>query len=232
MSTAGQPPRIEVVEVAFNGSSNSFEAVEATAESTDEEADKGCGCLTFTVVDVLNSDNMEDLTSNCLNVQDKIEAERPSNKRSEARRSKSFQHSEKPTRIIPKLNLPVEPLKLEAEMEAVQQPREDKKRKRRRSIVNLLFPKGQSTEKNSSEAENYLLTPSTPSIDQSGGQRLHFRRLSEIICRPKKEDEKSLLKPENEPPKSPFLQQLFPHRRRRSSVSHLDHTPQFKGTSQ
>ena len=134
-----------------------------------------------------------------------------------------------------------------------------KKRKRRKSIVNLLFPgpKGNSSSANMDTPKTPLLaptpappSPSTLTTDSHGGQRLHFRRLSDFICRPNPNQTKRLAKiaaaaaaaqenqssdPDSPPesPKSPestFLGQLFPHRRRRSSVSHLDHTQQFHET--
>ena len=171
-------------------------------------------------------------------------------------------------RIIPRLQLP-EDNETKSNNELFEQmPDADagvplpqappKKRKRRKSIVNLLFPgpKGNtSSSSNMDTPKTPLLTPtpaspSTLSTDSHGGQRLHFRRLSDFICRPNPNQAKRLAavaaaaaaaqenqssEPESPPesPKSPestFLGQLFPHRRRRSSVSHLDHTQQFHET--
>ena len=123
-----------------------------------------------------------------------------------------------------------------------------KKRKRRKSIVNLLFPgpKGDAPK----TPAHLMPTPPSPSSLNTGGtgQRLHFRRLSDFICRPNTNQAKLLAasaatqsqftdSPPESPksPKSPestFLGQLFPHRRRRSSVAHLDHTEQFHETKQ
>ncbi len=92
------------------------------------------------------------------------------------------------------------------------------------------------------------------SPSSSGGQRLHFRRLSDIICRltPKekaptssKDDsdigggggitdsgKKGGTAADAATPSAAFLKQLFPHRRRRSSVTHLDNTEQFRETKE
>ena len=159
-----------------------------------------------------------------------------------------------------------------AEIEALEQAALLKKqpRKRRKSLVNLLFPTKNQPATPSSTAE----TPSTPTVTSSensnksnkhnlqllsptpltdsnsltptsaaaGGQRLHFRRLSEIICRNKpttsaevksKDDcfevtnKNDHQPPPSTPSSSQFLKQLFPYRRRRSSVNHLDNTVEF-----
>ena len=113
-------------------------------------------------------------------------------------------------------------------------------KKRRKSLVHLLFS---SSSKNVEACHNSLDAGMTP----HGGQRLHFRRLSEIICRlggsSNKEEEhqpltKQTSKDDSElgsmesPSAGLTLRQLFPYRRRRSSVSHLDNTAEFKETKE
>ena len=156
-------------------------------------------------------------------------------------------------RIIPRLQLP-EDNETKSNNELFEQMPEPeapaaapKKRKRRKSIVNLLFPGGS---KGSSSGDAGPKTPTVPSpaslsTASHGGQRLHFRRLSDFVCRPSANQTKLLeakaatqstfTDSPPESPKSPestFLKQLFPHRRRRSSVAHLDHTEQFHETKQ
>lgn len=270
-------PRIEVEGQAFNGSDAS-EGGSGQEEDEEEDEENEASCLTFSVDILASTEEMEDVTSHCLNASSvpSVIVSQPSSKsRSKSKRSKSFHTSSKtpagmteavssnplPRRMIPRLQLPVGDLADPAPQEDQasppvmmmhdspdehQQPQPQKKqRKRRKSIVNLLFPKG--PEKSSAATPNDLLTPTSPLDHGSGGQRLHFRRLSDVICRVgagfgnKKENEKNLLKTESppchQPPttpssKNPFLQQLFPHRRRRSSVSHLDHTEQFHETKE
>lgn len=105
-------------------------------------------------------------------------------------------------------------------------------RNRRKSLVNLLFPK-QGTNS----------TATTPTLEAPQGQRLHFRRVSEIFSRmgnmgkdeaqdsdgKRKQPYDDMDTPQS-PPESCGLsiRHLFPYRRRRSSVSHLDNTDQFK----
>ena len=120
-------------------------------------------------------------------------------------------------------------------------------RKRRKSLVNLLFSSSSSSTKNESST-----CPNT--LDTGGGQRLHFRRLSEIICRlggSKDDDKQATLNTQTSKDDSDLgnmdspsgtgggggsagltLRQLFPYRRRRSSVSHLDNTDQFRETKE
>lgn len=253
-------PRIQVEgQEAFNGSDNSGSG----QEEDEEEDEENEGCLTFSVDILASTEEMEDVTSHCLNASDKVPSvivSQPSSKKS--KRSKSFHTSSKtpamsgaasnplPRRMIPRLQLPVgdladppqdtdPPTMMHDSPDDQVQPVK-KQRKRRKSIVNLLFPKGH--EKSTTPSSNDLLTPSTPLDPGAGGQRLHFRRLSDVICRVgaglgNKKEEKNLLKNESPvatptPSKNPFLQQLFPHRRRRSSVSHLDHTEQFHETKE
>jgi hypothetical protein len=120
-------------------------------------------------------------------------------------------------------------------------------KKRRKSLVNLLFSSSSSANsptmtsspgsKTSELCSNSLDPGMTPH-----GQRLHFRRLSEIICRlgGGKDEEKQNLSKQTSKDDSELcamdspsagstgltLRQLFPYRRRRSSVSHLDNTDQ------
>ena len=113
-------------------------------------------------------------------------------------------------------------------------------RKRRRSLVNLLFPP-----RNTSSGEASSSAATTPTLEAPQGQRLHFRRVSEIFSRMgskggsggsggggEEEDASSLSRPSS-PPESPkggglSIRNLFPYRRRRSSVTHLDNTEQFR----
>ena len=127
----------------------------------------------------------------------------------------------------------------------------EKTRKRRKSLVNLLFLKGSSSvsspEKKSqnSSPNNTLLSVAPPPVDTNsqGGQRLHFRRLSDFMCNKNSHKKQAAIVRETskddcnyEAPTSSatkdFLSQLFPHRRRRSSVSHLDNTQQFRETKE
>jgi len=116
-------------------------------------------------------------------------------------------------------------------------------KKRRKSLVNLLFS---SNTKNADACHNSLDAGMSP----HGGQRLHFRRLSDIICRlgGSKDEEKQTLSKQTSKDDSELgtidspsatggaagltLRQLFPYRRRRSSVSHLDNTDQFRETKE
>lgn len=105
------------------------------------------------------------------------------------------------------------------------------RKRRRRSLVNLLFP-----------PKNQAAEVTTPTLEAPQGQRLHFRRVSEIFNRMSlysKEEECSTPTSTHpdEPADSPTtpaekcglnLTSLFPYRRRRSSVHHLDNTDQFK----
>ena len=121
-------------------------------------------------------------------------------------------------------------------------------RPRRRSLVAMLFlPKSQASE-----------TAATPTLEAPQGQRLHFRRVSEIFSRMSgKEgsdadsdahddliklhrggndegDHKNNDDDDDDTPASPpescglSIRNLFPYRRRRSSVTYLDNTDQFK----
>lgn len=118
-------------------------------------------------------------------------------------------------------------------------------KKRRKSLVNLLFS-------SSSKAENTGHNSLDAGMTPHGGQRLHFRRLSDIICRlgGNKDEEKQPLPKQTSKDDSDLatidspsgisggaaagltLRQLFPYRRRRSSVSHLDNTEQFRETKE
>lgn len=119
-------------------------------------------------------------------------------------------------------------------------------KKRRKSLVNLLF--SSKNESTTSTGHNSLDAGMAP----HGGQRLHFRRLSDIICRlgGNKDEEKATLNLQTSKDDSDVgmmdspsgiagggtagltLRQLFPYRRRRSSVSHLDNTDQFRETKE
>ena len=147
-------------------------------------------------------------------------------------------------------------------------------RKRRKSLVNLLFPAKNNNQnisnnekKNSISCSNQLhLLPTDPEdhtsiASNSGGQRLHFRRLSEIIgcvsTKPTSSQTKSkddcnynnlgtnnadlsnAIQVNKQIPTSPnttaassqFIHKLlFPYRRRKSSVNHLDNTELFHET--
>lgn len=145
---------------------------------------------------------------------------------------------------------------------ADEQQQQPKKRKRRKSLVNLFFPKHEDKagagENNKGAGENNTscaLLTATPPPDRDGhhhgGQRLHFRRLSDIICRVssknktqqqsevKSKDDCDLLiqqqqqqQPQQSAEAANFFRQLFPYRRRRSSVTHLDNTKQFHETKE
>ena len=271
------------VQEQHNGTFNLLEQDDDDEDDENRAKERSKGCLTFTV-DILSED-MEDITSNCLNVQDKLplmetptgggslnntpvfkkkkKAEKTSK---EAKRSQSFHTPEMASkqrqRIIPRLELPPEdspialpevfsPSPIEINVESSGNGSGvNKKRKRRRSIVNLLFPKDSSKK---TECTQPLLTPTIPSRSASnsmetashhhGGQKLHFRRLSEIICRPRvrrgsRGGDLLIVQEPSSPygntpvtPSQPLLGTLFPHgQRRRSSVSHLDHTEQFHET--
>jgi hypothetical protein len=144
----------------------------------------------------------------------------------------------------PSLNIPP-PIHIEAatsdEGESVDaEEMKNVTRKRRKSLVNLLFSSSSKSE--SPTCPNSLDAGMSP----HGGQRLHFRRLSDIICRlgGNKDEEKQVLNTQTSKDDSDLgnmdspsgmgssgsagltLRQLFPYRRRRSSVSHLDHTDQ------
>lgn len=113
-------------------------------------------------------------------------------------------------------------------------------RKRRRSLVNLLFPKSGSQQEQEA---------TTPTLEAPQGQRLHFRRVSEIFSKMGSSSGKdsadsnhiamvadlSGAKSElSSPVQTPVetcglsIRNLFPYRRRRSSVHHMDNTDQFK----
>ena len=121
-----------------------------------------------------------------------------------------------------------------------QKERKPRGRKRRRSLVNLLFNKSSGQE------------ATTPTIEAPQGQRLHFRRVSEIFSRSSNKpssdggDASPLHDPvgpaaagfvkseKTSPVQTPVescglsIRNLFPYRRRRSSVHHMDNTEQFK----
>ena len=143
-------------------------------------------------------------------------------------------------------------------------------RKRRKSLVNLLFPAKNNQEinnekKNSISCSNQLhLLPTDPEdttsiASNSGGQRLHFRRLSEILVSKKPTSSQTKSKDDcnynnlgtnnvdlsnaiqvnkqipatspNTAASSQFIHKLlFPYRRRKSSVNHLDNTELFRET--
>lgn len=154
--------------------------------------------------------------------------------------------------------VPVPPCEIRIECEAAAQdsdpeppptPSAESKRARprRRSLVAMLFlPKSQAQE-----------SATTPTLEAPQGQRLHFRRVSEIFSRmgssSKDSDEPEtpsrvlhshlghLKKCDNgqshfddETPATPpdscglSVRNLFPFRRRKSSLTHLDNTDQFK----
>ncbi len=105
--------------------------------------------------------------------------------------------------------------------------KQDRGRKRRRSLVNILFPGrgGKGDEQ----------APTTPVLEAPGGERLHFRRVSAIFG--VNEGYKTLSTEDlssagsGSPPECSgglSIRNLFPYRRRRSSVTHLDNTEQFK----
>lgn len=127
-------------------------------------------------------------------------------------------------------------------------------KKRRKSLVNLLFSSSSSHAAASpppapSKGGEFDLRPNAldPGMTPHG-QRLHFRRLSDILCRlgghrddrdeRDERDERDADRaapagdrddaPDSPPASAPglTLRQLFPYRRRRSSVSHLDNTDQ------
>lgn len=120
-------------------------------------------------------------------------------------------------------------------------------RKRRRSLVNLFFPsKNTADDIGGSGGGDSSNTPTatTPTLKAPEGQRLHFRRVSEIFSRSSGSSaggEPSSLKTMStedlssagsaSPPECSgglSIRNLFPYRRRRSSVSHLDNTDQFR----
>jgi len=173
-----------------------------------------------------------------------------------AARSQSF-HVRTPVNI-PVLKLPDDhnddgrppPIHIEAatsdegEVEDIENKAANIHKKRRKSLVNLLFSSSSSSSppatshKSSDICSNSLDPGMTPH-----GQRLHFRRLSEIICRlgGSKDEEKQSLSKQTSRDDSELgtidspsagggltLRQLFPYRRRRSSVSHLDNTDQVQ----
>ena len=123
----------------------------------------------------------------------------------------------------------------------------EKPRKRRKSLVNLLFPKGSEGHSEKKHQNSSLLsvtnTDTNSAVPTSTGQRLHFRRLSDFMCNKNSSAKKPPVMRETskddcnyEAPSSSatkdFLSQLFPHRRRRSSVTHLDNTQQFRETKE
>lgn len=129
--------------------------------------------------------------------------------------------------IVPPCEIRIEASEdVEEEKEPKKKP--DRSRKRRRSLVNILFPpKNQSSD-----------SATTPTLEAPQGQRLHFRRVSEIFSRMSsfsRDDETPLVQDDDlETPATPpescglSIRNLFPYRRRRSSVTHLDNTIQFK----
>ena len=174
------------------------------------------------------------------------------------KRSKSF-HSQgrRPSVIIPRLQIEESPNEASNpgadtasdNTELPGTPTEAKPRKRRKSLVNLLFLKGSSSsvsspeKKQNNSANNTLLSvapPNTVDTDNgSSGQRLHFRRLSDFMCNKNIRKQKSVMRETSKDDcnfevknTKDFLSQLFPHRRRRSSVTHLDNTPQFRETKE
>ena len=195
------PPIIKVEFNGVVDTSQGFSAAEEAEEDEEEEENsEEKRCLTFRV-DILSAQDMEDVTSNCL-TEDRDKGQQEDLplkicKRSEGRRrSLSFHTSSKEKRpVIPRLQLPnedydddigsVDPTPhsaklapssgLEENHAQDSQPLESvkKPRKRRRSIVNLLFPKGSS---NSPPPED-LLTPSTPNLDTTGFAIFQFARL-------------------------------------------------------
>ena len=174
-----------------------------------------------------------------------------------ATRSKSFHFSKtseakigsNAKNMIPQLKLPSDDEHSKPNKQALDETDDDEQklakkvngRKRRKSLVNLLFSKQQSQPNPSTE----FLTPGDgKTLNGPQGQRLHFRRLSDIICKLSKDKEagsdkrSSSSKDDLELGTSGgtsgllSIRQLFPYRRRRSSVSHLDNTEQFRETKE
>ena len=128
-----------------------------------------------------NDDSTADITPNAAEVKDAVCSKQRS--------------------IIPKLTLPLIRLSTEddddnddpsveerpsgvkgqrpkAEEEPQQQGRQGRGRKRRKSLVNMLFAKGSGGGGGGGGDESQL---STPTIEAPQGQRLHFRRVSEVF---------------------------------------------------
>ena len=145
-------------------------------------------------------------------------------------------------------NLPVAPCEIRVECdpsENVVDTDEDKPaskpqkrgRKRRKSLVNILFPV-----KSAASTPQQPQPPTTPTLEAPQGQRLHFRRVSELFFKSSnsKQDSLELIHNKVSAEEAPAtcdadnahlsIKNLFPYRRRRSSVSHLDNTEQFKET--
>ena len=104
-------------------------------------------------------------------------------------------------------------------------------RRRRKSLVNILFRQGE---------ESAAAAACTPTIEAPQGQRLHFRRVSEVFSlglgmglhrRDSKDVRSECVSPAVTPADCKgglSIRNLFPYRRRRSSVHHLDNTEDFK----
>ncbi len=159
----------------------------------------------------------------------------------------------------------VDPAAEEEEEERGKKKKHDRGRKRRRSLVNLLFPGKGNDESGGGDGGgggggDVSNEPTTPTLEAPQGQRLHFRRVSEIISRmggggggggvglgssggtagsrTMSTDDLSSAGSAS-PPAGDCgggsggggglsIRNLFPYRRRRSSVTHLDNTDQFK----
>lgn len=182
---------------------------------------------------------------------------------SKAERSQSFHVTSRPVPIIPRLQLPEDTYEQQEDQLQDENNVDDeimlvknssvksRKQRRRKSLVHLIF-KSSSGSPPGVKNNNYgdLLPPD----HGAGGQRLHFRRLSDIICRGsssskiESRDKKdaaadlgssglynshqhlSSSESSKATESTSLLRQLFPYRRRRSSVSHLDHTEAFHET--
>lgn len=114
------------------------------------------------------------------------------------------------------------------EPETAEADRGRQRKRRRKSLVNLLFP-----------PKSPAAEATTPTLEAPQGQRLHFRRVSEIFSRMgggshKDDDWPRPNQDDLDTPATPpehcglSIRNLFPYRRRRSSVHHLDNTEQFK----